>query len=205
MKQNPTLNHEQSLWDQGLTHVVGIDEVGRGCLAGPIVVGAVIFDPSTTMIDGVRDSKLLTADQRLKLVNQIKEQALTFSLGVGSVEMINNQGIVPALKFAIHEALQQLTHCQHLLIDGQPFTSLEYDWPPADYIIKGDQLSYSIAAASILAKVYRDNLMKKLAAEFPHYGWDTNVGYGTKPHQMGLRQHGPCVHHRDVFIRKTLA
>ncbi|HEX7018334.1 MAG TPA: ribonuclease HII [Patescibacteria group bacterium] len=204
MRQNPTLNFEQSLWNQGLTHVAGIDEVGRGCLAGPIVVGAVIFEPGTKMIAGVRDSKMLSTEQRVSLAEQIKEQALHYTIGVGSVELINDQGIVPALKCAINLALTQLKSCQRLLIDGRPLTSSEYQWPETEYIIKGDKKSYSIAAASILAKVYRDHLMKQLAEEFPEYGWDRNVGYGTKEHRQALRKIGKCEHHRELFLRKIL-
>lgn len=202
MKPIPTLSYEQALWDKGVTHVAGIDEVGRGCLAGPIVVGAVIFEPQATQIDGVRDSKLLSAAKREKLALQIQEKALSSAIGVGSVELINDHGIVPALKYAINSAVTQLESCHRLLIDGRPLASSDYQWPATEYIVKGDQLSYSIAAASIMAKVYRDTLMKELATEFPVYGWEKNMGYGTKTHQQGIIEYGPCQLHRKKFIRK---
>lgn len=204
MKQKPTLHYEQQLWSQGFTHVAGIDEVGRGCLAGPIVVGAVVFEPMVQLIDEVQDSKLLTPKHRESLAAEIKNSALNYAIGVGSVEHINNHGIMSALRFAINAALTQLPKSDQLLIDGRPLTTVEYSWPPAEYIIKGDQHVYSIAAASIIAKVYRDELMKKLAVDFPQYGWERNVGYGTAEHQSNLLIHGACLHHRQLFLRKIL-
>lgn len=202
MRQNPTLEYEQNLWNQGLVSVAGVDEVGRGCLAGPIVVGAVIFEPGTRQLNGVRDSKQLTRAQREELVDQIKTQALAYSIGVGSVETINTQGIVSALKVAINSAVNQLTPADQLLIDGRPFTRVEFEWPTTHYIVKGDASVYSIAAASILAKVYRDQVMKELANEFPQFGWERNVGYGTEEHRRALLANGTTPHHRSLFLRK---
>lgn len=204
-KPTPTLDFESVLWRQGLHRVVGIDEVGRGALAGPVVIAAVCFKPDHQPIVGVRDSKLLSARQRLSIVDQIKNQALFWQVGQASSAEIDSIGIVPATMTAITRALVHCANFDHILMDGKPFTahhiSSVTSWPtqPFTYIVKGDQLSYSIAAASIIAKVFRDELMMQNATQFNNYGWEKNVGYGTAKHRAAIQKYGLCQHHRKTF------
>lgn len=196
----PTLRFEQQLWATGLSHIAGVDEVGRGALAGPIVTAMVVFAPSHSPIPGVKDSKLVSAKQRLLLEQEIKAQAVSWSIGVGDIDTINTLGIVPALHDAVIASLTG-QKWEHVLIDGLPLKPIpKILEQKATFIVKGDQLSYSIAAASILAKVYRDSLMTALSQEFPEYGWHQNVGYGTQVHRTALKQYGLTPHHRTSFI-----
>lgn len=204
-KNPPTFEFERQLWQQGCAHVVGIDEVGRGALAGPVVIGAVCFDQSHVPIVGVHDSKLLSAKQREDVVEKIKAAANCWQIGQASVEEIDRFGIVPATMMAITRALQKFSTLDHILMDGKPFTSKniammrQWPTPPFSYIVKGDQLSYSIAAASIVAKVFRDQLMRELALTHSHYSWEKNVGYGTKKHLQSIRKFGLTPQHRLAF------
>jgi ribonuclease HII len=172
--------------------IAGVDEVGRGSWAGPVVAGAVIFN-QTNMIESINDSKKLTAQKRKKLSILIWELHIC-AIGMASVEEINELGINPATFLAIERALESLPNRASLaLVDGnykKKFKISSID------VTKGDSKSLSIAAASIVAKVYRDNLMQELAKEFPAYGWERNAGYGTKIHIESLHKYGPCPHHR---------
>jgi ribonuclease HII len=210
-KPSPTFDFERQLWRQGLTKVVGIDEVGRGALAGPVVIAAVCFDPNHQPITGVRDSKLLSAKQRLSVVEQLKKQALFWQVGQAEASEIDAQGIVPATMLAIARATTQLPSFDQILMDGKPFIAQHIpkikNWPtqPFTYIVKGDQLSYSIAAASIIAKVCRDELMQKLATTHADYGWEQNVGYGTKLHRDAIQQYGISSYHRLTFCINSVS
>ncbi len=172
--------------------VVGIDEVGRGCLAGPLVAAAVVLDKRINML---RDSKLLSRAQRENIAKRIKQKALGYGIGWVSVEEINTIGLTKANQLAIRRALEQIT-CDYdqIIIDG----SINYlkDNPKAVTLIKADQKVKCVSAASIIAKVTRDNHMIELANKFPHYQFDRHVGYGTKLHREMLKLHGHCELHR---------
>ena len=175
----------------------GCDEVGRGCLAGPVVAAAVILPPDYSNA-WINDSKKLGKKQREDLIEEIKDKSLAWKVAEASVEEIDKINILNASFLAMTRAVQGLEIVpEHLLIDGNRFRSeLKI---PFTCIIKGDGKYANIAAASILAKVYRDQFMEKLAEEFPHYGWEKNAGYPTKIHRSGIEQHGGCLWHRKSF------
>jgi ribonuclease HII len=175
----------------------GCDEVGRGCLAGPVVAAAVIF-PSTYTNPWINDSKKLSKTSRNELTEEIKSNALAWAVAEASVEEIDQINILNASFLAMKRAILQLTVTpEHLLIDGNRWKSdLKY---PHTCVIKGDGKFASIAAASILAKVYRDELMERLALDFPHFAWETNVGYPTHAHRIGIEQFGSTIWHRKSF------
>lgn len=189
-------HYESQLWKQGYHSVMGLDEVGRGCLAGPVVAAGVIIEPDNR-IDGLGDSKQLTAETRLKLAERIKSQARIWSirqLDAPEVDRLN-------IYWAAQQVMKQCAHASQippdfLLIDGQRYSDERF---PYECVVKGDRKSASIGAASILAKVYRDALMMRLHKYHPHYGWDSNVGYPTPRHYEGIRQHGITVYHRRSF------
>lgn len=191
------LKFETILWNQRLTHVAGIDEVGRGALAGPVVAAAVIFPPNL-IIDGVRDSKLLRKHAREDILKKIRETAIDLGIGYASPSEIDALNIVKASLLAMQRALDAL-NCtpQALLIDGNQY--LPNASCPQLVLVKGDRRSHSIAAASIAAKVTRDHLMQELHDECPEYGWDRNVGYPTKGHYTALHETGSSTHHRQTF------
>lgn len=201
MPQTASRRIEQELYAQGYLRIVGIDEVGRGACAGPVVAGAVLFSPQQRPISGVTDSKLLTAARRQQLATIIQAQA-EWGIGMASVAEINELGIAPATLLAMQRAVDHLSSIDYVLVDGiipPPLTQL-----PAEKvmtIIKGDQLVYSIAAASIIAKVYRDELMTQLHTEHVDYSWEKNKGYGTASHRQAVGKHGASVHHRTLFVR----
>lgn len=175
----------------------GCDEAGRGCLAGPVVAAAVIL-PNTFRHKVLNDSKQLTEKQRSKLVPVIKEKAIAWAVGMASPKEIDEINILNASYLAMHRAIDQLIVLpQLLLIDGNRFKPKQAI--PHECIIKGDGKYASIAAASILAKTHRDELMRKLAEEFPGYHWETNVGYPTREHREGLKALGSTLHHRMSF------
>ncbi|WP_028524847.1 ribonuclease HII [Runella limosa] len=175
----------------------GLDEVGRGCLAGPVVAAAVIL-PKDYTNELLNDSKQLNKKQREALRNDIQEAALAWAIAEVSNEEIDKINILKASFLAMHRAVDQLAlRPEHLLVDGNRFTP--YPFLPHTCIIKGDAKFMSIAAASVLAKTYRDDLMERLAVEFPHYGWERNVGYPTPVHRAGIREFGPCSYHRMSF------
>lgn len=175
----------------------GCDEAGRGCLAGPVFAAAVILPPKYKN-KTLNDSKQLSEKVRNELRKEIEADALTYAIGVVYQQEIDEINILRASFLAMHRALDQLDRRpEALLIDGNRFT--KYNNITHHCIIKGDGIYLAIAAASILAKTYRDEYMANLHTQFPHYRWDTNMGYPTKAHRDAIRQHGPCEHHRKTF------
>jgi ribonuclease HII len=193
----PTLEREQTLWDKGYEVVAGLDEVGRGPLAGPVIAAAVVFPPGQLCIDGLNDSKLLSPLQRDIIESAVKEQAQTWSVGAASVKEIDRLNIRRATILAMQRALARLPiPPEFVLVDGNPVPELD---APHDAIVKGDRSSLSIAAASVIAKCLRDRLMERLARRHPQFSWETNKGYGTATHLDALETFGPTEHHRKTF------
>jgi ribonuclease HII len=197
----PTANHELAVLAQGRRRIAGIDEVGRGCLAGPVVAAAVIFpeellrDPSLLL--GVRDSKVVPAAERERLRDVVYRHALAVGLGVMPCELIDAIGIAPATRMAMMAAVDDLAvPPDHLLIDAVKLKSLDLPQTP---IIDGDALCISIAAASIVAKTVRDQMMRDAEAELPGYGFAEHKGYATAAHRAALAQLGPSPLHRRSF------
>lgn len=182
--------------------VMGIDEVGRGCWAGPLVAGAVILDP-TFDVSKVRpwklaDSKVMTRAERLLADSHIRNQALAFGLGWVSAEEVDSLGLTQAVKLAMERAVAKISQTYHqIIIDGN-YNFLPEN-PKASCLIKADATIPGVSAASILAKVARDTYMELLAQELPQYGFETNVGYGTKKHQQALCEFGVTQHHRKSY------
>ena len=195
------LRYEKALWHAGLTRVAGVDEAGRGPLAGPVVAAAVIFSPGE-IIPGVDDSKKLTAEAREKLYPLLLSRCIDFGVGLVTAEEIDHLNILQASLLAMKKALANL-HLQpeHVLIDGR--TRLDLDTPQTA-IIKGDALSFTIGAASIIAKVVRDAIMQHYHRQFPGYGFHEHKGYSTENHLAALRRLGPCAIHRRSFRPRTL-
>jgi ribonuclease HII len=188
---------ENQAWEDGFKFVAGLDEVGRGCLAGPVIAGACILDPTKELPKGLNDSKQLTAKQRDEIAAELKEMSLAYAIGSVSPEEIDRINILEATKLAMRHALAGLgTAADFLLIDALVLKGVPI---PQKSIIKGDSISASIAAASILAKTYRDGLMNSYEAEYPEYGFSEHVGYATKRHYAALQAHGPCPIHRMTF------
>jgi ribonuclease HII len=176
----------------------GVDEVGRGCFAGPVVTAAVIL-PKDFSHPLIKDSKKLSEKQRKEAVDIIKKSALAYSVAYGSVEDIDRLNILKATFKTMHKSLDGLSiRPEHIIVDGDRFDG--YSNIPYTCVVKGDANYYSIAAASILAKVERDNHMSELSKSFPVYKWDSNKGYGTADHREALMENGPTVHHRSTFI-----
>ena len=181
----------------GFGRVAGLDEVGRGALAGPVVAAAVILDPAAPIPAGLDDSKKLTALQRERIAGELRETAAAYAYGLISPEEIDATNILIATRRAMLQALEQLQPCaDYLLIDA---LQLRESSLPQKAIIRGDSASASIAAASVLAKTYRDALMRDYDAQFPHYGFARHVGYGTRDHWAALKAHGCCPIHRRTF------
>lgn len=188
-------NYERQLWQSGCRYVAGMDEVGRGPLAGPVVTCAVILDPDFDLI-GVTDSKQLTRHEREQLYLRIVDEAVEVSIAVNDRETIDRLNIYAATQDAMMRAVRNLNHRpDHLIVDAVP---LPFDCPQTT-LIKGDQKSISVAAASIVAKEYRDHLMKDYDRVYPGYGFAENMGYGTKEHLAGLACLGACPIHRRSF------
>jgi ribonuclease HII len=178
--------------------IAGVDEVGRGPLAGPVVACAVIMPPGLRAISGVDDSKRLTANQRLRLAVLIRRRAVAVGLGAASAREIDRVNIYHATTLAIRRALARLAPgADHVVLDGRAIHSLGM---PHTAVVGGDARCYSVACASIIAKVTRDRLMKALAKRYPTYGWERNVGYSTARHLAGLAAVGATPHHRRSFI-----
>jgi ribonuclease HII len=203
MRIGPDFSREDALLARGLSRIAGLDEVGRGPLAGPVVASAVILDPAR-LPPGLDDSKRMTPRARDRAARAIRDSAMV-GLGLASVEEIEVLNILAATHLAMRRALANLPVApDHLLIDG---SQLPKDLRvPAQGLVGGDGLSLSIAAASIVAKVWRDDLMVALAQQHPGYGWETNMGYGSKSHMAALQRLGPTPHHRRTFapIHKLL-
>ena len=196
------LTHERRLWESGRSYIAGVDEVGRGPLAGPVVAAAVIL-PQDFDVLGIDDSKKLSPKKREELFEVIKEEALAWSVGWVGPERIDEINILEATKEAMAQAVQGLSlQPDHVLIDGN-FTVRALALPQTA-IVKGDANSTSIAAASILAKVTRDRYMEEMDAVYPGYAFASNKGYGTKAHYDGLKAQGPTPIHRKTFISDYL-
>lgn len=197
-KIKPTFNYELIHWNNGLQFVAGVDEVGRGCFAGPVVAGAVILPAHFSKTDKINDSKKLSAKVRKELSEIIKEYALAYAIAEISVSVINKVGIGKAAQMAFAKAVSDLKKApEHILIDAFPIESIALHVQTP--IIKGDSLSISIAAASIIAKVYRDELMETLHPQYEAYDFATNKGYGTKKHREAIGMHGLSDIHRTSF------
>lgn len=190
---------EQEYLSNGMNLICGVDEAGRGPLAGPVCAAAVILPPYLE-IPGLDDSKKLSDKRRRELFPIIKEQAICYGIGFASHEEIDEINILQATYLAMERALTQLSiKPDHVLIDGNRAKDFEL---PITTVVHGDSLSLNIAAASVLAKVTRDDYMLEMAAAYPQYGFDVHKGYGTKAHYAALQEYGPCPIHRMSFLKK---
>ena len=190
---------ENSHFENGIKIICGVDEAGRGPLAGPVCAAAVILPPNAE-IPGLNDSKKLTDKRRRELFPIIKEQAIAYGIGLASHEEIDEINILQATYLAMERALSQLSVQPELaLIDGNRAKDFGI---PVQTVVKGDSLSASIAAASILAKVTRDDLMTQAAEDYPQYQFEVHKGYGTKAHYAALSEYGPSPIHRMTFLKK---
>jgi len=194
--QDP-LEYEKRFWSRGLLGVAGVDEVGRGPLAGPVMAASVVLREGLE-IDGATDSKALGAPEREELSEQILARAHFVTLGAASVREIDRANILVATAWAMNRALDRLPRRpDHVVVDGLPMKSLRWEH---EAVVGGDGLVHSVACASIVAKVCRDRLMAKLAVRYPGYGWDHNMGYGTGEHRDALERLGSTPHHRQTFL-----
>ena len=195
------LYHEKELWRQGYSSIAGIDEVGRGPLAGPVYACAVIFNPTYYHHD-VRDSKKIAAKKRIKLAGLLSGEASAWAIGQASVGEIDMLNIRQATFLAMKRALEALQNkADYLLVDGEKIPEIDL---PMMGLVKGDEKSFTIGAASIIAKVARDKVMIELDKEYPKYGFVRNKGYGTAEHIRALRVYGASPHHRRSFLNKIL-
>ena len=197
----PDLSLEQNVWDGGFESIAGLDEAGRGALAGPVTVAAVILprQPSllSSALSGVRDSKLMSAGQRLRWADSIREAARAWSLGWASAEEIDSLGIAASTRLAAERALAELSLLPEFLLTDfhlKPDTEI-----PFASLVKGDQKSLTIACASVLAKTARDELMIELDKKFPGYGFARHKGYGTLAHRLAIQKGGHSSAHRKTF------
>lgn len=198
--RRPTFTQETRLWEQGYRYVAGLDEAGRGALAGPVVAAAVVPPPNAPY-EGVwaevRDSKLLTPEERGRLALEIQQAALTWGVGMASAQEIDEVGIAWATRLAMQRAVEQLNPApDFLLIDWVRLNNVNL---PQTSFVKADQLIVSVAAASILAKVTRDLQLVQLGDRYPGYGFERHKGYGTADHLAALEARGPCPEHRHSF------
>ena len=198
--------HEDELYNRGALYIAGVDEVGRGPLAGPVVAAAVIL-PKDFVLLGINDSKKLSEKKRESFFEIIKEQAIAVGLGLVDNSVIDEINILEATKLAMTKAVFEAEKLlfeafgkpiDHLLIDAVTLKNVEIS---QRNLIKGDENSISIAAASIVAKVTRDNMMSEFHEKYPYYGFDKNKGYGTKAHYEGIANHGICEIHRRSFLK----
>ncbi len=195
----PSLRFERSLWRDGLARVVGVDEVGVAPTCGAVVAAAVVMAPGCRRIRGVRDSKTLSVVQRERLAPIIRRRAVAFGVGAASVAEIDRLNIYHATHLAMRRAIAKVGGHDHVLVDGLRIAGFETEVGPYTAIVDGDALCYSIACASILAKVVRDRMMARLAARYPEYGWERNAGYATREHRQAIRVHGATPFHRRSF------
>jgi len=199
----PSVSREKEAWAGGRL-LVGVDEVGRGPLAGPVVAAAVAFPPHAPRIQGIRDSKTIPAPRREALARLIQRRAAVIGVAAASVREIERFNIRGATALAMRRAVLRAVgplrpsapQSLRLLIDGLPFPELGFEH---EALVDGDALCYSVAAAGIVAKTVRDLLMARLAVRHQGYGWESNMGYGTPDHLAGLETLGPCRHHRRTF------
>ena len=190
--------HEAELHDKGYKYIAGVDEVGRGPLAGPVVAAAVIL-PEDFDVPGVDDSKKLSEKRREELFDIITERAVAYGIGMADHSIIDEINILQATKLAMKEAISSLQQQpDYILFDAMRIDDLEI---PQESVIKGDAKVLAVAAASIVAKVTRDRMMAEYSAEYPGYAFEKNKGYGTKAHYEGLREYGMCPIHRRTFLR----
>ena len=192
---------ERTLREQYGPLLAGVDEVGRGPLAGPVVACAVVMPPDRRAIAGVNDSKQLDHATRVELAGRIREQALVIAVGAASAREVDRINIYHATVLAMRRALARVPvrlgqSPHHVLVDGKPLRTLGVEHTA---VVKGDTKCYAIACASIVAKVTRDRLMTALARRYPHFGWERNSGYGTVLHRHALAEHGLTAHHRRSF------
>ncbi|NCW45029.1 MAG: ribonuclease HII [Gemmatimonadaceae bacterium] len=192
---------ERTLREQYGPLLAGVDEVGRGPLAGPVVACAVVMPPDRRAIAGVNDSKQLDHATRVELAGRIREQALVIAVGAASAREVDRINIYHATVLAMRRALARVPvrlgqSPHHVLVDGKPLRTLGVEHTA---VVKGDAKCYAIACASIVAKVTRDRLMTALARRYPHFGWERNSGYGTVLHRHALAEHGLTAHHRRSF------
>ena len=196
-----TMEREQALAARGFSAVCGIDEAGRGPLAGPVVAAAVIL-PVGIQLPGVNDSKKITEKKREQLFDFVKENAIAWGIGQASETEIDEINILQATFAAMRRAADALQiPADFALVDGNRLPPLDI---PAEYVIGGDGCVLSIAAASILAKVTRDRYMREMALQYPEYGFEKHKGYGTKAHYAAIAAHGICPLHRKTFLKKVL-
>jgi ribonuclease HII len=197
----PSTRVERAHWDAGLGVIVGADAVGVACLSGPVLAAAVAMPPNARRIPGIRDSKMLSRAQRERLYPLIRRRALAVGIGAASVAEIDRINIYHATNLAMRRAICRVTEREHVLIDGLRVRQFQEQVGPYTAIVRGDAKCYSIAAASIVAKVIRDRLMDRLAARHPYYGWEHNAGYATLAHRRGIEEHGITAFHRRSFAR----
>jgi ribonuclease HII len=188
---------EEQARSEGFLYVAGVDEVGRGCIAGPVVAAACILDLAKPVPQDLNDSKKLTEKQRDEIAEELRSTAVSFAVGEVDPEEIDRINILEATKLAMVKAIENLQpSADYLLIDALRLKQLSIPQKP---IIKGDSIAYSIAAASVIAKTHRDALMKSFDMEYPQYGFASHKGYGCKTHYDAIREHGPCPLHRKTF------
>jgi ribonuclease HII len=195
----PTLRYERVHWREGRSRIAGVDEVGVAPTCGPVVAAAVIMRPDCKRIPGVRDSKTLSAAQRERLAAIIRRRAVAVGVGAASVTEIDRLNIYHATHLAMRRAIERLGAWDHVLVDGLRIRGFEAEVGPYTAIVDGDARCYSIACASVVAKVVRDGLMTRLAARHPGYGWEHNAGYATAEHRHAIRELGLTAFHRRSF------
>jgi len=201
LPERPDLTFERKLWDKGVCFVAGVDEAGRGALAGPVAAGVVVLPSGVSnlaeLLRGVKDSKVMTPKARDAWALEIKDIAVAWGVGFASADEIDRIGIVPATYLAVKHALAQVTcSVEHILVDYLTLPEVEVPQTP---LVKGDARSLSIASAAILAKTTRDALLIAMEGEFPGYDFASNKGYATKAHRMAINNLGPCAQHRRSF------
>lgn len=203
----PTLRHERRLWNAGHARVAGVDEVGVAPTCGAVVAAAVIMKPGCHRIPGVRDSKTLSMAQRERLAPMIRKRAIAVGVGAASVREIDQLNIYHATHLAMRRAIGRLGGHDHVIVDGNRIVGFEAQVGPYTNVVDGDAKVYSIACASVVAKVVRDRMMARLAERYPGYGWEHNQGYATRDHRAAIRQLGLTPFHRRSFLalQRTLA
>ncbi|MDE0072926.1 MAG: ribonuclease HII [Gammaproteobacteria bacterium] len=190
------LHYERGFWSRALSWVAGVDEAGRGPLAGPVVAAAVVLREGVG-VEGADDSKRVSREEREEVARRIREQAVAVTVGAASAREIDEINILRATARAMERAIRRLPrHPDHVVVDGLPMRGLAWQH---EAVVGGDALVHSVACASIVAKVCRDRLMTRLARRYPEYGWERNMGYGTEEHRDAIRRVGPTPHHRMTF------
>ena len=205
--QVPSLRYERRFWRDGADRIVGVDEVGVAPTCGAVVAAAVVIRPNSHRIPGVRDSKTLSAQQRDRLAPLIRRKAVAVGVGAASVREIDRLNIYHATHLAMRRAIARVGGYDHVLVDGNRIAGFEGAVGPYTAIVDGDAKCYTIACASVVAKVVRDRMMTLLAARYPGYGWERNQGYATLEHRLAIRAQGLTPFHRRSFLalQRTLA